>query len=369
MTRSPAVALPRSLRSCSAYCSHSALAGWYGQYWWTTGRFLVSTDDAYVGAHTTTLAPRCRAMSPTLTVDDNAKVHAGDVIATIDDGDYRSPSMTARDNIATQQATVERIGKQVTAQQAAVAQAQAQLASAQAGATRAELELKRQQQLAASSTPASRRSSRRRPIATRRAPPCSARRRRSKPRNANVDVLKAQQQEAAAHARPIARPRSPRPSAICRSPRSARRSTASSATAPCRAATTCRPASGSRAWCRSTTSTSTPTSRRRSSRDLHPGQPVSIAVDALDGASHRRHGRQRRAGFRLGVLAAAARQRDRQFHQDRAAHAGAHPRAGRGRREQRLLRPGMSVVVSVDTKPGASQQNARGIRPRMASRA
>jgi multidrug resistance efflux pump len=25
-------------------------AGWYGDYWWTTGRFIVSTEDAYVGA-------------------------------------------------------------------------------------------------------------------------------------------------------------------------------------------------------------------------------------------------------------------------------------------------------------------------------
>jgi len=58
---------------------------------------------------------------------------------------------TARDNIATQQATVDRIGKQVAAQQAAVDQAQAQLASAQAGATRNELELKRQRDLAARS--------------------------------------------------------------------------------------------------------------------------------------------------------------------------------------------------------------------------
>ena len=58
---------------------------------------------------------------------------------------------TAHDNIATQQATVDRIGKQVAAQQASIDQAQAQLASAQAGATRSELELKRQRDLASRS--------------------------------------------------------------------------------------------------------------------------------------------------------------------------------------------------------------------------
>src|SRR5262245_3630962 len=31
---------------------------WYGDYWWTTGRFLVSTDDAYVGAKNATLSAK-----------------------------------------------------------------------------------------------------------------------------------------------------------------------------------------------------------------------------------------------------------------------------------------------------------------------
>jgi membrane fusion protein, multidrug efflux system len=126
-------------------------AGWYGQYWWTTGRYLVSTDDAYVGAKNATLAAKIMGYVADVAVDDNAHVHEGDVIAHIDDGDYQLAVNTARDNIATQQATVDRIGKQVTAQQAAVDQAQAQLASAQAGATRTELELKRQRELAARS--------------------------------------------------------------------------------------------------------------------------------------------------------------------------------------------------------------------------
>jgi membrane fusion protein, multidrug efflux system len=123
--------------------------GWYGHYWWTTGRYLVATDDAYVGAKNATLAAKVMGYVADVAVDDNAHVHEGDVIARIDDGDYRLAAQTARDNIATQQATVDRIGKQVTAQQAAVDQAKAQLVSAQAAATRAELELNRQQELAA----------------------------------------------------------------------------------------------------------------------------------------------------------------------------------------------------------------------------
>jgi membrane fusion protein (multidrug efflux system) len=122
--------------------------GYFGSEWWTTGRFMVSTDDAYVGADTTTLATKISGYVAAVTVDDNQRVHAGDVIATIDDGDYRLAADAARDKVATQTATIDRIGKQVTAQQAAVDQAKAQFASAEAGATRMQLELARQQTLA-----------------------------------------------------------------------------------------------------------------------------------------------------------------------------------------------------------------------------
>ena len=81
-------------------------------------------------------------------VEDNAANHAGDVIAKIDDGDYRLAVDSARGKVVTQQATIDRIGKQVAAQQAAIDQAKSQLASAQAGATRSDLELARQQSLA-----------------------------------------------------------------------------------------------------------------------------------------------------------------------------------------------------------------------------
>jgi membrane fusion protein (multidrug efflux system) len=123
-------------------------AGYFGSYWWTVGRFLVSTDDAYVGAHAATLAARISGYIATIPVEDNQHVRAGDVIATIDDGDYQLAVDSARDKIATQKATIARIGQQITAQQAAVDQAKSQVDSARAGATRAQLELDRQQALA-----------------------------------------------------------------------------------------------------------------------------------------------------------------------------------------------------------------------------
>jgi membrane fusion protein (multidrug efflux system) len=121
---------------------------WYGHYWWTAGRFYVSTDD-YVGAKSATIAAKVSGYVMTVAVDDNQHVKAGDTIATIDDGDYQLAAQTAKDQIATEQATIDRIGKQIESQLAAIDQAKAQLEAAKAGQTRAELELERQQQLAA----------------------------------------------------------------------------------------------------------------------------------------------------------------------------------------------------------------------------
>jgi membrane fusion protein, multidrug efflux system len=123
-------------------------ASWFGYDWWTVGRFTVSTDDAYVEAYNTTLAAKVAGYVADVRVTDNTRVHAGDVIATIDDGDYRLAADSAREKVATQQSTIARIGHQIDAQEAAVEQAKAQLASAQAAAKRWDLELSRQNFLA-----------------------------------------------------------------------------------------------------------------------------------------------------------------------------------------------------------------------------
>jgi membrane fusion protein, multidrug efflux system len=125
-----------------------AVGATYGHYWWTAGRYLVTTDDAYVGAKNSTLSPKVSGYITDVVVEDNAHVKAGAVIARIDDGDYQLAVQTAKDQVAVQRASIERLGKQVVAQQAAVDQAKAQLASNKAGATKAGLELARQQDLA-----------------------------------------------------------------------------------------------------------------------------------------------------------------------------------------------------------------------------
>ena len=173
------------------------VAGGVGARWWMVGRYLISTDDAYVGAHNTTLASKISGYVASIPVSDNATVHAGDVIATIDDGDYQLAVDSARDKVATQQATVARIGRQIVAQQANIDQAKSQMLSAQAQAKKTQLEFERQTALAVqkfASQQTLEQAVAARDQATAAIDSAQA---GIDAASANLDVLKAQQQEAA----------------------------------------------------------------------------------------------------------------------------------------------------------------------------
>ena len=83
------------------------------------------------------MRPKVPGYVTAVPVVENATVSKGQVLATIDDGDYRNAVDAATTRIATQDATVARIGKQVVAQNAAIDQTRAMLQSAKADATRA----------------------------------------------------------------------------------------------------------------------------------------------------------------------------------------------------------------------------------------
>jgi membrane fusion protein, multidrug efflux system len=96
------------------------------------GRFLVSTDDAYVGADTAIIAAKAMGHLTAVPVVDNQVVHKGDLLAAIDDGDYQNAVDGARARIGTQDATIARFARQIDAQGAIIAQAGAQIDSAAA---------------------------------------------------------------------------------------------------------------------------------------------------------------------------------------------------------------------------------------------
>jgi membrane fusion protein (multidrug efflux system) len=174
-----------------------ASAGYFGGHYVLVGRFQVTTDDAYVRANTTTLAAKVPGYVAQIVAADNAQVRAGDVIARIDNGDFVLAANAARDKVASQQATIVRIGRQVIAQEAMVAQAKAQLESAKAGATRGQSELERQQALASKDFASKQALETAQANRDQTAAAVSSAQAAIQAAEANVEVLKAQQNEAA----------------------------------------------------------------------------------------------------------------------------------------------------------------------------
>ncbi|AJC81187.1 EmrA family multidrug resistance transporter protein [Rhizobium etli bv. phaseoli str. IE4803] len=129
------------------------LAGgaWYGYEWWTNGRFMVSTDDAYIEGDIATISPKVTGYVAKVNVVANQEVKAGDVLATLDDGDYQNALDQAQAQIATEKLSLQRIDAQIEGADASLAQAQAQKVALEAAVRGAEITQKRQSELQAKS--------------------------------------------------------------------------------------------------------------------------------------------------------------------------------------------------------------------------
>ena len=90
---------------------------WYGYNYWTTGRFMISTDDAYVQADMAFISPKISGYVDQIKVSENQKVKAGDPLLVVDDGDYRIAVAQAEAQIATLSKTLDRIDAQTEAAQ------------------------------------------------------------------------------------------------------------------------------------------------------------------------------------------------------------------------------------------------------------
>nr|WP_245310211.1 HlyD family secretion protein [Bradyrhizobium jicamae] len=104
-----------------------AAASWYGWDYWTIGRFLVSTDDAYVKADNTTIAPKVSGYLNRVLVGDNQHVKTGQVLARIDDRDFKVALDQAKADVAAATAAVESKRAQLDVQQAVIDAAKATL--------------------------------------------------------------------------------------------------------------------------------------------------------------------------------------------------------------------------------------------------
>ncbi|SFC23500.1 HlyD family secretion protein [Tropicimonas isoalkanivorans] len=100
--------------------------------YWTTGRFMVTTDDAYLTADITKISPEVTGHVVAVAFRENQAVASGDILFRIDDGDYKNALERAQNQIAAHDETLKRISAQIEAARTAVTQAEANRQAAEA---------------------------------------------------------------------------------------------------------------------------------------------------------------------------------------------------------------------------------------------
>ena len=121
----------------------------WGVRWWTVGRFIESTDDAYLQADSVTIAPKVSGYVAEVYVVDNQTVKAGDPLVRLDRRQYQAVLEQANATIAARKADIARGAAELLQQQANIAQARAQLEGARSTETHSIQEVKRYEPLVA----------------------------------------------------------------------------------------------------------------------------------------------------------------------------------------------------------------------------
>lgn len=140
---------PSSKRKILSVILLAVLAGggWYGYDWWTTGRFMVSTDDAYIHGDIMAMSPKVTGYIEDVLVSANSPVKAGDAVFQLDKGDYQIALDEKAAALVTQQQTLARIDAQTLAADAALTQAHAMQQSSAAVLTNAQATMERIEKL------------------------------------------------------------------------------------------------------------------------------------------------------------------------------------------------------------------------------
>jgi membrane fusion protein, multidrug efflux system len=129
------IGLKRMATYCAIGLGVVAVAA-YGYHWLTVGRFIESTDDAYVGGDITVIAPKVAGFIEKVAVTDNQRVQAGDLLIKLDDRDYRAALARAEAAADAQRATLANLEATRRLQLAIIAQAHAGTVAADAEVTR-----------------------------------------------------------------------------------------------------------------------------------------------------------------------------------------------------------------------------------------
>jgi membrane fusion protein, multidrug efflux system len=111
--------------------------------YWTVGRFLIETNNAYVDSERVLITPRVPGYLAEVLVKDNQTVKSGDVLARLDSTEYRAKVAEAQAAVGVAQANIAAAKANTARQRSAIDEAAASIGSAQAAATRANSDLKR----------------------------------------------------------------------------------------------------------------------------------------------------------------------------------------------------------------------------------
>ncbi|HXT81332.1 MAG TPA: HlyD family secretion protein [Acetobacteraceae bacterium] len=120
-----------------------------GSWWFTEGRWIESTDNAYIQGDIAVLSPRIDGEVARILVGDNQHVRAGDPLIELDPTDWQARVAQARANEAEAEAAVTTARRQIIQQQSTIAAAQASIVQAQAEQARAAADASRSATLTA----------------------------------------------------------------------------------------------------------------------------------------------------------------------------------------------------------------------------
>jgi membrane fusion protein (multidrug efflux system) len=124
----------RALRASLGALLVTLVAGG-GYLYWDNARHFETTDDAFIAARQFAVAPKVPGYLTAVPVTDNQHVGGDDVIARIDERDYRNALAQAQGQVTVAQASIQNIDAQIAVQQAQVRQSAAQVQQAQASLT------------------------------------------------------------------------------------------------------------------------------------------------------------------------------------------------------------------------------------------
>ena len=135
----PAPDLPRRrlLRLGLVVAVLAILSGgaWAGRHWWAVGRYIETTDDAYIGGNVTAIAPHVSGFVAQVLAADNEHVHKGQVLVRLDPRDFQTALDHAAAVVAARTTEVEGLRARYTLQQSIIRQYEADRAAKEARAS------------------------------------------------------------------------------------------------------------------------------------------------------------------------------------------------------------------------------------------